>query len=306
MPFASIGASILRAMTTTCRHPGLVKEEKDELKTKTKIPRSIFAVPLAVGVLALSPPAALAAAPGNDTFTGATPVAIGFSEVLDTTEATTDADDAQLNSTCGAPATDASVWYTFTAASDTAVVVDVSKSNYSAGVLVGMGTQGALVTVVCGPGSVGFIATAGTTYYVLAIDDQFDGGGNGGLLSISFNEAPPPPTVNITVNPLGRVNARTGIATISGTYTCTNGDFLAVNGEARQSVGRFTVVGNFFFFDSGTCDGAPRTWAADVFPQNGKFAGGKTLTVTFAFSSGPFQCAEGFVEQTVLLRGGGH
>lgn len=59
---------------------------------------------------------------------------------LDTTEATTDGDDAQLNETCGAPATDASVWYAFVAGSDAVVVVDVSQSGYSAGVLVGVGS----------------------------------------------------------------------------------------------------------------------------------------------------------------------
>src|SRR5918996_2142292 len=230
---------------------------------------------------------AVAAPPSNDTFGGATVVSLGFSEQLDTTEATTDADDAQLNATCGAPATDASVWYAFTTAADTGVVVDVSQSSYSAGVLVGVGTQGSLETVDCGPGTVGFFAVAGTTYYVLAIDDQLDGGGNGGTLRISFNEAPPPPTVDITVDPVGTFNARTGVATITGTYTCTNGDFIDVFGEARQAVGRFTVVGFFGFFDVGTCDGATRAWSADVFPENGRFAGGNAMTVTFAFSCGP-------------------
>lgn len=271
--------------------------------TKTKFTRSIFVVPLALGALAFSASPALAAAPSNDTFAGAIPATIGFNEVRDTTAATTDADDAQLNATCGAPATDASVWYAFTA-SDANVVVDVSKSTYSAGVLVGVGSEGNLQTVACGPGAVAFFAAAGTTYYVLAIDDQTDGAGNGGLLSISFNPTPPPPTVNITVNRYGQVNTRTGIARVSGTYTCTNGDFFQVNGEARQSVGRFVVDGFFNFFDSGTCDGAPRTWVADVFPQNGKFAGGKTLTLTFAIACGPFECAQGFVQQTVQLQGG--
>lgn len=258
---------------------------------------------LALSALGVSAPAALAAPPTNDTFANATAAAIGFSEVLDTTEATTDADDAQLNASCGAPATDASVWYVLQG-TDQGVVVDVSQSDYSAGVLVGVGTQGNLQTVACGPGAVAFFAAAGTTYYVLAIDDQFDGGGNGGNLSISFNEVPPPPTVDITVNRFGTVNARTGVATISGTYTCTNGDFIDVFVDARQNVGRFTIFGSGSFFDFGTCDGASHTWAADVFPQNGKFAGGKTLTVTFAFSCGPFECGVGFVEQKVQLRGG--
>jgi hypothetical protein len=117
---------------------------------------------LALGAIGISAPAALAAPPGNDTFGGATAATLGFSEVLDTTEATTDADDAQLNESCGAPATDASVWYAFTG-SDIGVVVDVSQSDYTAGVLVGSGSQGNLLLEACGPGAVGFFASAGTT-----------------------------------------------------------------------------------------------------------------------------------------------
>jgi len=266
--------------------------------------RRLAAASVAVVALGALAPAALAAPPSNDTFAGATLASIGFSEALDTTEATTDADDAQLNASCGAPATDASVWYAFTPASDTGVIVDVSQSDYSAGVLVGVGTQGNLQTVACAPGAVGFFASTGTTYYVLAIDDQFDGGSNGGLLNISFNEAPPPPTVDITVNRKGTVNVRTGVATISGTFTCTDADFIDVFVDARQDVGRFSILGSGGFFEFGMCDGAPHGWAADVFPQAGKFAGGKTMTVAFAFACGPFECADGFVERTVLLRGG--
>lgn len=44
-----------------------------------------------------------------------------------------------------------------------------------------------------------FFVAAGTTYYVLAIDDQSDGGGNGGSLSISFNEVLSPTLDIITV-----------------------------------------------------------------------------------------------------------
>src|SRR5438128_582141 len=76
---------------------------------------------------------AMAAPPSNDTITGATAItSLPFEETLDTTEATTDADDAALNANCGAPATDASVWYSLAVATDTGVAVDVSGSNYSA------------------------------------------------------------------------------------------------------------------------------------------------------------------------------
>ena len=104
-----------------------------------------------------------AAPPGNDVIEGAVAAAPGFSTVLDTTDATTDEVDSQLNEFCGAPATDASVWYALTVPSDTGVLVDVSASDYSAGVLVGVGSPGSLAIEACGPGSVGFNASAGTT-----------------------------------------------------------------------------------------------------------------------------------------------
>lgn len=241
--------------------------------------------------------------PSNDTFSGATVVTLPFSEVVNTTDATTDADDAQLNASCGAPATDASVWYVLTPAADAQVVIDVSQSDYSAGIAVGVGSQGNLTTVACGPGTVSLDATALTTYYVLAFDDQLDGGGNGGLLSISFTEVAGTTLDALTVDATGTFDPVTGIATISGTYTCSDGDFLSAFVDARQEAGRFTVFGTGGFFASGTCDGASHAWTADVLPQAGKFAGGKAMTVTFAFACGPFNCALGFVERTVLLRG---
>ena len=264
--------------------------------------RSLASLALALMLAIAGFAPAMAAAPANDTFPNATSASIGFSEVLNTTEATTDADDAQLNASCGAPATDASVWYVLQGG-DQGVIVDVSQSNYSAGVLVGTGTQGNLTTVACGPGTVAFFAAAGTTYYILAIDDQNDGSGNGGSLSISFTEVPPPPVIDFTVNKFGQFNSKTGAATISGTYTCTGGDFIDMFVDARQRVGRGYVLGSGEFFEFGTCDGTAHNWAADIFPSIGRFAGGKTMTLTFSFACGPFQCSEGFAEQVVQLSG---
>jgi len=253
---------------------------------------------------ALTTGAALAAPPSNDTFTGATPVtSVPFSQELDTTGATTDADDFQLATQCEAPpVTDASVWYAFTGA-DAGVVVDVSQSSYSAGVMYAVGSEGNLFAYSCGGPSVSFFAEAGTTYYVLAYDSQEDGGGNGGTLRISFNPPPPPPTAAITVNRRGEFNAHTGVATISGTYTCTNAAFISVFGDAHQNVGKYAILG---FFGSngpeGTCDGAPHAWAADVVPDNGRFAGGKMMTVTQGFACGSIECTGvGPVEHTVQL-----
>jgi hypothetical protein len=38
-------------------------------------------------------------------------------------------------------------------------------------------------------------------------------------------------------------------------------------------------------------------------PDNGKFAGGKAVSVTFAFARGPFECGVDFGERIVQLRG---
>jgi hypothetical protein len=262
-------------------------------------------------LLALNAKEARAVAPTNDLFPNAVVVpGLPFSDVVDTTEATTDADDVQLNDPffCGAPATDASVWYAFTVDSDSDILIDVSGSNYSAGILVGTGTQGNLSIVACGPGVVLFPATAGTTYYVLAIDDQLDGGGNGGTLSINISVfvPPPPPTLEFTVDRFGQFNSKSGTATISGTYTCTDGDYFSVDGSASQSVGRIaTIIGFLGYSAFGTCDGTPQTWSAEVFPQSGKFKGGKALALTFAITCG-FECAstDGYIQHTVQLKGG--
>jgi hypothetical protein len=104
---------------------------------------------LVVAGLVVVAPAA-AAPPANDTFAGAVTIStLPFSDTVDTTEATTDADDANANANCGAPATDASVWYAFTPASATGVSVDVSASDYNAGVIVVTGS----------PGSFGLVAS---------------------------------------------------------------------------------------------------------------------------------------------------
>jgi len=187
---------------------------------------------------------------------------------------------------------------------DGGVIVDVSSSSYTAGVIVATGSPGSFSLVTCGPGAVIFGGTGGTTYSILAFDFQGDGGGNGGTLQISLTEAPPPPTVALTIDPTGRVDARTGTASLTGTFTCTNADFMGIFGDLSQRVGRGTVNGFFEFFTEGACDGTARRWSAEVPAVNGKFAGGKSAAFTFSFACGAFQCSDGFAEQTVQLRGG--
>jgi hypothetical protein len=246
---------------------------------------------------------ALAAAPGNDTYAGRVTVGVlPFSDSLDTTEATSDADDAEANANCGAPATDASVWYEFTAPADTNILVDVSASDYSAGVIVVSGSPGSFVLQGCGPGAVGFFASSGEPYAILAFDDQLDGAGNGGTLEITVDVAPPPPTVDVTVDPVGSFDKFTGSATISGTFSCT-GDavFTEIDVQLTQSVGRFTITGFGAIFDEApVCDGSIQAWSVEVFGSNGTFKGGHSVAVTFAFACGTFEC--GFDEDQTIVK----
>jgi hypothetical protein len=258
-----------------------------------------------VATLILPGTAALAAVPTNDTIAGATAIgSIPFSATQDTTQATTDAQDAAVNASCGAPHTDASVWYSYAAASDTQLLVDVSQSNYSAGVIVATGSPGSLTEVTCGPGAIVFSAASGTTYYILAFDDQTDGhSANGGQLVINVKLPPPPPDVTLTVDPIAHFNSKQGTVTVTGTETCTAQDlqFAQLSVNLSQSVGRIGTITGSGYSDL-ACDGALHHWSVLVFPNSGKFAGGKATVSADGFACNVTTCTDSFVNRTVQLR----
>jgi hypothetical protein len=268
----------------------------------------LVALAFALSFVGAAEQAVLAAPPANDLRSGATPVTIGFSELLDTSEATTDADDAYLNTLgCNFPATDASVWYQFVGTGET-FRFEVFQSDYSASILIAGGNFNNPDSFGCGIGGIDFATISGKTYYMLVLDDQRDGVGTGGMLNISISLAPPPPdlTVTLSVNRFGTVNTRTGVVTISGTYSCVNADSLTVSVRASQKVGPFFAFGYRDFQDEATCDGRLHTWSADIYPDPAlrKFVGGKAMTLTLAYSFGPYGFSDvSFAEQEVILRG---
>jgi hypothetical protein len=257
----------------------------------------------AVTGLVLSGGAALAAAPSNDLGSGATVIAaLPYGESLDTSEATTDADDIQANANCGAPDTAASVWYSYTATEDGFLVADVSGSSYSAGVIVGEGAPGALTLISCGPGGTGFSVTAGHTYSILAFDDQSDGSGNGGTLDITVDVAPPPPTIEATVNPVAQFDSKSGGAYVSGTVTCDEGaEFAYVDIQLTQRVGRVLIRG--YGSAEVSCTGQTEPWTALVFGDNGLFKGGKAVNASMAVACNISGCGEYYSEQSIQLKG---
>ena len=72
---------------------------------------------------------------------------------------------------------------------------------------------------------------------------------------------------------------------------------LYLQGQDDQPTGTFTFDVN--------CDGEVHRWSAEVFPENGTFAGGKAMTVAIGFSCSILFCTDAFVEQAVQLKGGG-
>ena len=262
-------------------------------------PAALVAIVLATFAATAGP--AAAAPPANDTYGGRITIgSLPFSTTQDTSQATTDADDAELNAVCGAPAMDASVWYEVTAGADATLVADVSGSNYSAGVFVATGSPGSFNVEACAPGATAWQAVAGQTYSIIVIDDQSDGAGNGGTMRLNVEQAPPTPTIDITVT--SGIHNRDGSATIFGTVTCdSTAEFAGVDVQATQRVGRGFVTG--FTSIEVQCDGTARPWSAVVPPDGGKFAGGKATTVSFGFACGIFDCGVDFDEHVVVLRG---
>jgi hypothetical protein len=241
------------------------------------------------------------AQPANDTPAGATLIStLPFDDSVVIDDATTDALDATLNEQCGAPATEGSVWYRFDATADGALIFDVSDSSFTAGALVTLGDPANGIVLTCGPDTIIFDVIAGESFFVMAFSDTPDV--TTGTLVVHVEEAPPPPEVDVTVDPIGSFT-KAGSAIITGTVTCTSDEpveFTFIDVEVRQRVGRFTIAG--FGSTDYICDGTTQTWAVEVFGETGQFRGGHAVSVTFAVACGEFFCGEDFEEQTVKLR----
>jgi hypothetical protein len=258
-----------------------------------------IAVLLSLGVVT----PALAASPTNDTYSGRTVIpAAPFTESVDTTEATPDADDGELVTQCAAPATDASVWYEYTAVSDRDLIIEAFESDFSVGIIVATGGPGSFTVVACAPGGVTLPGNSGETYAILLFDYQGDGGGTGGLLTWRLREAPLPRALELTLAPTGSFDPATGLATIRGTVNCTDGEEgkAAIDLLVTQNVGRFRLNGQGF--TTFTCDGETHPWTAEAFSDDGKFGGGKASVSMFAFVCNEGGCDEVQVTATVTLR----
>jgi hypothetical protein len=255
----------------------------------------LLAVP-ALLLLAASP--AIAQPPANDDFDSATVVpGLPFTDQLDTTEATTAADDPDC---FGQGAT---VWYSFTPTTDLRVDANTLGSDYDTTLSVYTGTPGALTQIACNDDAAGslqsrvrFDATAGETYFFMV--GAF-GGGPGGNLTFNLDVAPPPLELGLTIDPTGSVVPSKGVATISGTVTCSQPASVGVEGRMEQRVGRLLIHGFFSAFVE--CTPPATAWSATVEGENGLFVAGRAQVDAFAFAFDEEAFAE--ASATVQLRG---
>ena len=153
--------------------------------------RTLLALVGAAVLLLPSAPGALAQVPSNDDFDNATVIAgLPFQDSLDTTEATTAADDPDC------AGNGHTVWYAFTPGADVTITANTSGSDYDTTLSAYTGSRGALEQVACNDDSgslqsrIVFAATSGTTYFFM-VGSFFDS--PGGALEISAAELLPPP-----------------------------------------------------------------------------------------------------------------
>jgi hypothetical protein len=253
--------------------------------------RLLVPVVLAVGLLPFAAAPASGAPPVNDEPQGALVLQLGDRVVQDTSEATTTAQDEALNASCGAPATTASVWYTYSPDRDRTVVLDVTASDYSGGVLVFAGTPAVDSVVACGPGIVGLRARAGESYSIMVVSDT---GVNGGRLVLSLENSPPPPRVHVSMAQRG-VAFRAGAARLNGTYSCRHGEFAALSGTLFQRAGRLKIRAEFG--RTIRCNGERRRWSARVVSPVGTYARGQAMARVRIVACGILTCRQARTER---------
>jgi hypothetical protein len=256
---------------------------------------SLLAVAAAAAAFVLLQPAIASAAVPNDDFDSATVIgALPFADTVDMTQATTAADDPLL---CfGEPASPfGTVWYSFTPAFSGLVRPTVT---YLANLSMYTGGRGSLTLVTCG--ATALEVTAGVTYHFMLASLVPDLGETTWSLDRYF-----PPEVALTVNATGFVNPKTGVATVSGTFSCSNGaigDDAAGGSLLQLFAKRVWIQGSFDITSPIGCTGETIPWTAPVVGSNGLFAAGKAHVQAFITACDPVACTDASVDQDIQLK----
>ena len=113
-----------------------------------------------------------------------------------------------------------------------------------------------------------------------------------------------PLTIAITLNSSGSVDSKTGIATMSGTVSCSRPtQFFFVQGELVQTIANRAVLRGSFFTQV-DCVQPSGIWSATVSASNGRFKAGKADATITGFGCDQLgSCDSAGVGKPIQLRG---
>ena len=247
--------------------------------------------------------------PPNDDFDEAFPItALPFVHTQQTATATIAPDDPFCSGN------KASVWFSYTPTQSGRVDFNTFGSNYDTTLSAWSGTRGNLSQLACNDNADGlqsrirFDAVAGVTYHIMAGAYFFS---SGGTLTLNALPAPPPFTMQFTLDRFSSVQPSTGEVTVNGSAICSSPSFVQVNGAVRQARAGNQVAGYFSAFVQ--CDGvtawtAPVVYSIELF--NGRaaalFTGGRADVTASAYAFDPIEgtSISRNAAASVTLRGG--
>jgi hypothetical protein len=150
-------------------------------------------------------------------------------------------------------------------------------------------------TVTCSPSSGSFFPVGTTTVNCQATD------ASGNVATGNFAvQVFAPLDLDVTVNGHGSVSTRTGIATISGTVSCSRAASVDLSGTLQQLfAGRVTISGNFSTHVD--CTAPSTNWSASVTGANGRFGRG-SADVTVDAEACELTCHSASAASTIRLR----
>jgi hypothetical protein len=252
------------------------------------IRRSLGVVAAVVLLAALSPTTALAAPPPNDSEAGAVEItALPFVDEADTSQATSGGPRVCTNV--------ASVFYSFSPEESVRVQIDLIGSDYDTTLGVYRYTaSGDRREVTCNDDRFGldsgvrFRARAGTTYYVIVgrcCGFQRSGGPGGGSLVLTATEVVDADLeYNLDVTG-GTVDAETGIATLTGTVTCSERSVGWREGTLRQVRQGIFVARGYLYLEAVCTPGAPAEWSAEIDTETGIAFGPGSASVVSSYQA---------------------
>ena len=228
-----------------------------------------MAMLFAVTVVLSTAGPAFASPPSNDTESGAVRVdAVPFTHAVDTTEATPDGERF-----CSSHA---SVFYTFTPSANVRIQVDTLGSEYNTTLAIyTRDDAGQVVEVACNDDRIGrasglrLRAVAGTAYVFMVgrccgNPSRGEAGRPGGPLVFTVSAVSSAPLEAAISVDGGTVDPNTGIATLSGTITCTKRSGVYAEGTLRQvRQGMFVARGYVTAYEVCSPD-APVPWSSEV------------------------------------------